>query len=55
MTAIDVELMHAWMRADAPACCVALAKLGAKERAAALVQCEPGDLALLMRHAPVWW
>ncbi len=55
MTAIDVELMHAWMRADAPACCVALAKLGAKERSAALVQCEPGDLALLMRHAPVWW
>ena len=43
------------MRADAPACCVALAKLGAKERAAALVQCEPGDLALLLRHAPVWW
>ncbi len=36
MTTIDVELMHAWMRADAPACCVALAKLGAKERAAAL-------------------
>ncbi len=20
-----------------------------------MVQCEPGDLALLMRHAPVWW
>ncbi len=30
MTTIDVELMHAWMRADAPACCVALAKLGAE-------------------------
>jgi CBS domain-containing protein len=55
VTTIDVELMHGWMRADAPACCVALAKLGAKERAAALVQCEPGDLALLLRHAPVWW
>ncbi len=55
MTAIDVELMHAWMRADAPACCVALAKLGAEERAAALIQCEAGDLALLLRHAPVWW
>jgi len=55
MTTIDVELMHAWMRADAPACCVALAKLGAEERAAALAQCDAGDLALLLRHAPVWW
>lgn len=55
MTTIDVELMHEWMRADAPACCVALAKLGADERAAALTQCDPGDLALLLRHAPVWW
>ncbi len=55
MTTIDVELMHGWMRADAPACCVALAKLGADERAAALAQCDPGDLALLLRHAPVWW
>lgn len=55
MTTIDVELMHAWMRADAPACCIALAKLGAEERAAALGQCDPGDLALLLRHAPAWW
>jgi hypothetical protein len=55
VSAIDVELMHAWMRADAPACCIALAKLGAEERAAALSQCDAGDLALLLRHAPVWW
>ena len=55
MTVIDVELMHAWMRADPPACCVALAKLGAEERAAALEQCDAQDLALLLRHAPVWW
>jgi Mg/Co/Ni transporter MgtE len=55
MTVIDVELMHAWMRADPPACCVALAKLGAEERAAALEQCDADDLALLLRHAPVWW
>jgi Mg/Co/Ni transporter MgtE len=55
VTTIDVELMHEWMRADAPACCVALAKLGADERAAALTQCDPNDLALLLRHAPVWW
>jgi hypothetical protein len=52
---IDVELMHAWMRADPPACCVALARLGADERAAALDQCDAADLALLLRHAPVWW
>ena len=52
---IDVELMHAWMRADAPACCIALAKLGSDERAAALAECDSGDLALLLRHAPVWW
>jgi hypothetical protein len=55
MTMIDVELMHAWMRADPPACCVALAKLGAEERASALEQCDADDLALLLRHAPVWW
>lgn len=55
MTVIDVELMHAWMRADPPACCVALARLGADERAAALDQCDAADLALLLRHAPVWW
>ncbi len=55
MNEIDVDLLHAWIRADPAACCLALAKLGAEERADALERFDADDLALLMRHAPPWW
>jgi hypothetical protein len=55
MNEIDTELLRAWIRADAPACCIALARLGSDERTAALTELDVDDLKLLLRHAPAWW
>ena len=55
MNEIDADLLHAWIRTDPVACALALAKLGAEERAEMLDHFDADDLALLLRHAPPWW
>jgi Mg/Co/Ni transporter MgtE len=55
MNDIDADLLHAWIRTEPAACCLALAKLGAEERTDTLEHFDADDLALLLRHAPPWW
>jgi Mg/Co/Ni transporter MgtE len=55
LSALDTELLRAWLRSEPHVCADALPRLAADDREALLVAVNADELERIVKHAPVWW
>ncbi len=55
MSALDTDLLRAWLRFEPGACAEALPRLSGDDERALLDALDEKELERLVEHAPVWW